>query len=302
MAMFNEKEVSLGIAPIGWCNDDMPELGGENTFQQIVSEMALAGFTGCEIGNKYPTDPAELKKALDLRGMRIASRWYSSFLISRPIEEEEKDFIANLDFLAAVGANRINVSEQSYSIQGQMDTPILTGDNKYIMNDEEWDMLCKGLNHLGRIAKDRGFKLCFHHHMGTVVQTSEETDRMMSNTDPDLVFLCYDTGHFTFAGESPLTMLEKYVDRVGHVHLKDMRLPVVEEVKKNNMSFLQAVRSGAFTVPGDGDVDFDPIFKVLADAGYKGWLLVEAEQDPAKANPLEYAMKGRAYIREHTGL
>ena len=277
MAMFNEKEVKLGIAPIGWCNDDMPELGGENTFQQIVSEMALAGFTGCEIGNKYPSDPAELKKALDLRGMRIASRWYSSFLLTRPIEEEEKDFIANLEFLAAVGADRINVSEQSYSIQGQMDTPILTGGNKHIMNEEEWDMLCKGLDHLGRIAKDHGFKLCFHHHMGTVVQTSEETDRMMSNTDPDLVFLCYDTGHFTFAGEDPLAMLTKYVDRVGHVHLKDMRLPVVEEVKKNNMSFLQAVRSGAFTVPGDGDVDFDPIFKVLADAGYKGWLLVEAE-------------------------
>ena len=170
------------------------------------------------------------------------------------------------------------------------------------MNDEEWDRFCKGLNHLGQIAKDRGFKLCFHHHMGTVVQTSEETDRMMSNTDPDLVFLCYDTGHFTFAGEDPLTMLKKYVDRVGHVHLKDMRLPVVEEARKNNYSFLKSVREGSFTVPGDGDVDFDPIFKVLADAGYKGWLLVEAEQDPAKANPLEYAMKGRAYIREHTGL
>lgn len=302
MGMFNEKEVHLGIAPIGWCNDDMPELGGENTFQQIVSEMALAGFTGCEIGNKYPTDPEELKKALDLRGMRIASRWYSSFIITRPMEKEEKDFIANLDFLEAVGANRINVSEQSYSIQGKMDTPILTGGHKYVMNDEEWDRFCKGLDHLGKIAKDRGFKLCFHHHMGTVVQTSEETDRMMSNTDPDLVFLCYDTGHFTFAGEDPLTMLRKYSDRIGHVHLKDMRLPVVEEVRKQNMSFLQAVRSGAFTVPGDGDVDFDPIFKVLADADYKGWLLVEAEQDPAKANPLEYAMKGRAYIREHTGL
>ena len=302
MSMFNEKEVKLGIAPIGWCNDDMPELGGECTFEQIVSEMALAGFTGCEIGNKYPSDPEVLKKALDLRGMRIASRWYSSFLISRPIEEEEKDFIANLDFLAAVGADRINVSEQSHSIQGKTDIPILTGNNKYIMNDEEWDRLCRGLDRLGRIAKDRDFKLCFHHHMGTVVQTSEETDRMMSNTDPDLVFLCYDTGHFTFAGEDPLAMLKKYVDRVGHVHLKDMRMPVVEEVKKNGLSFLQAVRSGAFTVPGDGDVDFDPVFKVLADAGYRGWLLVEAEQDPAKADPLEYAIKGREYIREHTGL
>ena len=300
--MFDGNSVKIGIAPIGWCNDDMPELGGENTFRQIISEMALAGFTGCEIGNKYPTDPEELRRALELRGMRIASRWYSSFILTRPLEEEEKDFISNLDFLEAVGADRINVSEQSYSIQGQMDTPILTGGNKYIMNDEEWERLCKGLDHLGRIARDRGFKLCYHHHMGTVVQTSEETDRMMAGTDQDLVFLCYDTGHFTFAGEDPLAMLRKYTDRIGHVHLKDMQLPVVEEVRKNNYSFLRSVREGAFTVPGDGDVDFDPIFRTLADAGYRGWLLVEAEQDPAKADPLEYAMKGRAYIREHTGL
>lgn len=300
--MFDESKVFLGIAPIGWCNDDMPELGAENTFKQIISEMALAGFTGCEIGNKYPSDAAELKKALDLRGMRIASRWYSSFLLTRPIEEEEKDFIQNLEFLAAVGANRINVSEQSYSIQGKVDVPILTGGHKYVMNDEEWDRFTTGLNHLGKIAKEHGFKLCFHHHMGTVVQTSEETDRMMKNTDPDLVFLCYDTGHFTFAGENPLTMLEKYADRVGHVHLKDMRLDVVEEARKNNWSFLQAVRNGAFTVPGDGGVDFDPIFSLLSKSGYTGWLLVEAEQDPAKAEPLEYAIKGRNYIREHTGL
>ena len=244
--MFDVKKVHLGIAPIGWCNDDMPELGAENTFQQTVSEMALAGFTGCEIGNKYPKDPVELKKALDLRGMRIASRWYSSFLLTRPIEEEEKDFITNLDFLAAVGANRINVSEQSYSIQGCADIPILTGGHKHVMNDAEWGLLCKGLDRLGKIAADRGFKLCFHHHMGTVVQTSEETDRMMSNTDPRYVFLCYDTGHFTFAGEDPLAMLKKYVDRVGHVHLKDMRLSVVKQVREQNMSFLQAVRSGAF--------------------------------------------------------
>ena len=300
--MFDSKNVFLGIAPIGWCNDDMPELGAENTFKQTVSEMALAGFTGCEIGNKYPSDPVELKKQLDLRGMRIASRWFSSFLLTKPYEEVEADFIRELDFLAAVGANRINVSEQSYSIQGKVDVPILTGGHKYVMNDAEWDRFCDGLNKLGRVARERGFKLCFHHHMGTVVQTSEETDRMMANTDPDCVFLCYDTGHFTFAGEDPLAMLKKYVDRVGHVHLKDMRLRVVEEVRKNNWSFLTAVRNGAFTVPGDGDVDFDPVFKVLSDAGYQGCLLVEAEQDPAKADPLEYAIKGRTYIREHTGL
>ncbi len=193
------------------------------------------------------------------------------------------------------------MSEQSHSIQGQTDTPIL-GDAKYVMNDEEWQRFCEGLNKLGEAANKRGFKLCFHHHMGTVVQTADETDRMMQNTDPRYVFLCYDTGHFTFAGEDPLTMLKKYADRVGHVHLKDMRREVVDRVKPEGWSFLRAVREGAFTVPGDGCVAFDPIFELLSKAGYEGWLLVEAEQDPAKANPFEYAQKAREFIREHTGL
>ncbi len=302
MALFDAGKVKLGIAPIGWCNDDMPELGAENTFRQTVSEMALAGFTGCEIGNKYPNDPKELKWELDLRGMRIASRWFSSFLLTEPLEKNIAAFEKELDFLSAVGANRINVSEQSYSIQGQVNTPILSGNHKPVMNDAEWARFTKGLDTLGKIAVKRGFKLCFHHHMGTVVQTAEETDRMMAATDPRYVFLCYDTGHFTFAGEDPLAILKKYVDRVGHVHLKDMRLPVVEEARRNEWSFLTSVRNGAFTVPGDGDVAFDPVFRVLSDAHYEGWLLVEAEQDPAKANPLEYAIKGRRYIAEHTGL
>lgn len=300
--MFNKEKVFLGIAPIGWCNDDMPELGGECTFEQIVSEMALAGFTGCEIGNKFPKDADVLKKALDLRGMTIASRWYSSFILDRDFAEEEKDFKANLEFLKKVGASRINVSEQSGSIQGKTDVPILTGNHKRIMNDEEWKRMNDGLNKLGKIAKDNGFKLCFHHHMGTVIQTLEETEKMLANTDPEYVYLCFDTGHFTFAGEDPLPVLKKYVNRVGHVHLKDMRLKVVEEVKKNSYSFLKAVRSGAFTVPGTGDIDFKPILKVLEDSNYEGWLLIEAEQDPALANPLEYAIKGRKYINSCTGL
>ena len=299
--MFNKEKVHLGMAPIGWCNDDMPELGAENTFRQTVSEMALAGFTGTEIGNKYPTDPKELKWELDLRGMRVASRWFSSFLLTRSFEEVAADFEKNLAFLAAVGANRINVSEQSHSIQGQTDTPVL-GNAKYVMNDEEWDCFCGGLDKLGEIANKHGFKLCFHHHMGTVVQTAEETDRMMAGTAPDKVFLCYDTGHFTFAGEDPLAMLRKYAKRVGHVHLKDMRRQVVDQVAPKGWSFLKAVREGAFTVPGDGCVAFDPMFELLSQSGYEGWLLVEAEQDPALANPLEYAIKARKFIREHTGL
>ena len=300
--MFDKNQVKLGIAPIGWCNDDMPELGAENTFRQTISEMALAGFTGCEIGNKYPSDPAVLKWELDLRGMRIASRWFSSFLLTKPYEEVEAEFIKELEFLAAVGCNRINVSEQSFSIQGKTDIPVLSGGHKPVMDDAQWAVFCDGLNRLGTVAADRGFKLCFHHHMGTVVQSAAETDRMLANTDPRYVFLCYDTGHFTFAGEDPLLMLQKYADRVGHVHLKDMRLSVVQQVKEQGWSFLTAVRNGAFTVPGDGDVEFDPVFQLLSKAGYEGWLLVEAEQDPAKANPLEYAIMARKYIAEHTGL
>lgn len=298
--MLDPKKVFLGIAPIGWTNDDMPELGAENTFQQCVSEMALAGFAGTEIGNKYPADAAVLKHMLDVRGLRIASRWFSSFLITKPLEGNIKAFEAELKFLKAVGAGAINVSEQSYSVQGMEDTPIFG--YKYIMNEAEWKKLIEGLNVLGKIAAEQGFRLCFHHHMGTVVQTAEETERLMDETDAKYVHLCYDTGHFVFTGADPVVMLKKYINRIGHVHLKDVRLPVLTRTHKENLSFLTAVREGAFTVPGDGDFDFTPIFDLLSKANYTGWLLVEAEQDPAKANPFEYAQKARAYIGTKTGL
>ena len=299
--MFDKNKVKLGIAPIAWTNDDMPDLGKENTFEQCVSEMALAGFTGSEVGNKYPKDPEVLKKALELRGVEICNQWFSSFLITKPFEEVEKEFRAQLTFLKAMGAKVIGASEQSHSVQGQMDTPVYG--HKYEMNDEEWDIFCTGMNKLGKIAKEEyGIALTFHHHMGTVVQSLAEVDRMMENTDPEYVSLLFDTGHFTYCGEDPLEVVKKYVHRIKHVHLKDIRPEVVEQVKKENMSFLAGVRAGAFTIPGDGCINYDPIFKVLEDAGYEGYMVVEAEQDPAKANPLEYAIRARKFIAEKTGL
>ena len=299
--MFDKNKVKLGIAPIAWTNDDMPDLGKENTFEQCVSEMALAGFTGSEVGNKYPKDPEVLKKALELRGVEICNQWFSSFLITKPFEEVEKEFRAQLTFLKAMGAKVIGASEQSYSVQGQMDTPVFG--HKYEMNDEEWDTFCTGMNKLGKIAKEEyGIALTFHHHMGTVVQSLAEVDRLMENTDPEYVSLLFDTGHFTYCGEDPLEVVKKYVHRIKHVHLKDIRPEVVEQVKKENMSFLAGVRAGAFTIPGDGCINYDPIFKVLEDAGYEGYMVVEAEQDPAKANPLEYAIRARKFIAEKTGL
>lgn len=299
--MFDKSKVKLGIAPIAWTNDDMPDLGKENTFEQCVSEMALAGFTGSEVGNKYPKDPAELKKALDLRGVEICNQWFSSFLITKPFEEVEKEARAQLAFLKAMGSKIIGFSEQSHSVQGQLETPVFG--RKYEMNDEEWDMLCTGLNKLGKIAKEEyGITFTFHHHMGTVVQTDAETQRMLDNTDPNYVSLLYDSGHFAYSGEDPVAMVKKYIGRIKHVHLKDIRREIVDKVKAENMSFLDGVRAGAFTIPGDGCIDFEPIFKVLEDAGYEGYMLVEAEQDPAKANPLEYAIRARKYIAEKTGL
>lgn len=299
--MLNKEKVKLGIAPIAWTNDDLPDLGAENTFEQCVSEMALAGYTGSEVGNKYPKDPKELKKALDLRGMEICNQWFSSFLITKPFEEVEKEFRSQLEYLKEMGAKIIGASEQSYSVQGQQDTPIFG--HKYVMNDEEWERFCNGMNALGKIAKEEyGISLTFHHHMGTVVQNPDEVERMMENTDPEYVSLLFDTGHFTYCGADPLEMVKKYIGRIKHVHLKDIRPEVVKEVKEKELSFLDGVRMGAFTVPGDGCIDFDPIFKVLEENDYEGYMLVEAEQDPAKANPLEYAMKARDFIREKTGL
>lgn len=291
-----KEDVKLGIAPIAWTNDDMPDLGAENTFEQCVSDMALAGFTGCEVGNKYPKDPAVLKAALDLRGLTIANQWFSSFVLSKPMEEVEKDFIAQCKFLKAVGADTIGASEQSYSIQGQMHTPVF--ECKYVMVQKEWERFAKGMNRLGEIADSMGMKLVYHHHMGTVVQTAAEIDKMMDMTDPDKFSLLFDSGHLKYCGEDHVEVLKKHVKRVKHVHLKDIRPDVVKKVKDEKLSFLQGVRAGAFTVPGDGCIDFAPIFDILDAAGYKGWMIVEAEQDPAKANPLVYALKAREYIRK----
>lgn len=299
--MFTGKNVKLGIAPIAWTNDDLPELGGENTFQQCVSEMALAGFTGSEVGNKYPKDPAVLKPMLELRGIEICNAWFSTFLISKPYVETEAEFEKHVAFLAAMGAKVVGVSEQSYSTQGIQTQPVF--ENKYVMNDEEWALLCDGLNKLGKLSLEKyGVALTFHHHMGTVVQSAAETDRLMEGTDPQYVSLLFDSGHFAYCGENPTELVQRHAKRIKHVHLKDIRPDVVARVREERLSFLEGVRQGAFTIPGDGCVEFDPIFNVLAESGYEGYMVVEAEQDPAKANPLEYAIRARKFIREHSGL
>ncbi|MEN4980350.1 MAG: myo-inosose-2 dehydratase [Erwinia billingiae] len=297
----NKDNVKLAIAPIGWTNDDMPELGAENTFQQIVSEMALAGFTGSEVGSKYPRDPAVLKPMLDIRGVQICNAWFSTFFANGDKAKTIDEFINHRDFLHAMGAKVIGCSEQSKSIQG---TSLSVLDEKPYFTDEEWQLTADGYNELAKLAAEKGMQVCLHHHMGTAIQTTEEIDRFMAITNDD-VFLLFDTGHAYYSEGSQakmLAILEKYLPRINHVHLKDVRDEVVAEVRSQKLSFLDGVKKGTFTVPGDGVIDFTPVFKILDESGYKGWMVVEAEQDPALANPFEYAVKARKYIRETAGL
>ena len=298
--MLDPKKVKLAIAPIGWTNDDMPDLGGENTFEQCVSEMALTGFKGSEIGNKYPKDTAVLKHKLDVRGLTICNAWFSTLFLSEPYEVTIQNFLAHRDRLHALGAKVIGASEQGDSIQGK-DVNIF-GTSKPRWTDEQWALIARGYNELGALAQEVGMTLTMHHHMGTGVQTAEEIDRFMDIVDPEKVFLLFDSGHLTFAGIDPLPILKKYIGRIRHIHLKDVRLTIRERAEREGWSFLTAVRNGVFTVPGDGDVDFAPLFDVIEESGYEGWVVVEAEQDPALANPFEYAKMARANIREKTGL
>ena len=222
--MLNPDKVKLAIAPIGWTNDDMPDLGAENTFEQCISEMALAGFSGSEIGNKYPSDPAVLKPYLDIRGLQICNAWFSSYLTSKPYEETIAAFKQHCDKLHALGAKVIGASEQGNSIQGCLDKSIL--DEKPVYTEAQWQTVARGFNEMGAYARSKGMYFTVHHHMGTGVQTAEEIDRLMELTDPELVFLLFDSGHLTFAGIDPVPVLEKYARRVKHVHLKDVRLDV----------------------------------------------------------------------------
>lgn len=297
----NINNVKLGIAPIGWTNDDLPELGSENTFEQCISEMALAGFTGSEVGNKYPRNTSVLKHKLEQRGIQICNAWFSTFFANDDYDKTLAGFIEHRDFLYAMGAKVIGCSEQSQSIQGK-DLPIFY--NKPLFSDKEWSLVTEGYNKLAELAAEKGMKVCLHHHMGTGIQTAEEIARFMNAVSPE-VGLLFDTGHIYYSDgsqEAMLAVLETWIDRIWHIHLKDVRDEIVTRVKNEKLCFLDGVKQGSFTVPGDGVLDFSPVFALLDEKGYKGWMVVEAEQDPAIANPFDYAKKARCYIRNTAGI
>lgn len=293
------KKVWLGVTPTLWWNDDFLSIDIGIPFGQCVSEMALAGFQGCSIGHKYPTDLNVLKWELDLRGLRVSEPWASTYFTIKDMETQTfQAFDEQLTIIKTMGGTDLVVAELGQAVHQQ---PIALFANRPIFTDDQWNSLSQGLNKLGVIANEAGMRLCYHPHMGTGVMTGENVDRLMGMTDPTLVNLLIDTAHLYFAGSDPLAVATKHAKRIKHVHLKDIRPNIADEIKKMNLSFRDAIEAGVFTVPGDGVIDFVPILSVLSAAGFEGWLVVEAEQDPAKANPLEYAIKARTYLRKILG-
>ena len=240
--------ITWGIAPIGWRNDDIPEIGAENTLSHLLSDIVVAGFQGTEAGGFFP-DTKILKKELELRKLRIAGKWFSSFLIRDGVQSVSKQFHEHCAFLKEVNASVAVVSEQTYSIQG---TAKNVFGEKPFFTDEEWKVFTQGLNELGKIATDYDLHLVYHHHMGTGVQTLEEIDRLMALTDSSYVHLLYDTGHIFVSDNDYMTLLKKHRNRIKHVHFKDVRLTTLKNCKNNHLSFLQSFLKGMFTVPGDG--------------------------------------------------
>ena len=284
--------VKLGIAPIAWSNDDMPELGGDTPLEQCLSEASEAGFSGIESGGKFPKKSNELIPLLDKYNLKLCSGWYGANLRINSVKEEIELIQDQLKLFQDCKAPCIVFAEVSDSIAGDPKRPLSTRPK---MTADEWIIYCKKISEIGKYLEDQGMPLAYHHHMGTVIETQKDTERLLENTS-DQVKLILDTGHMLFAGGNSIEVANNFKERIIHVHCKDMRKKVLEKSLKEDFSFRQAFLEGAFTVPGDGFIDYEPLLAFLKKNNYNGWLVVEAEQDPAKANPLEYARIGYNYL------
>ena len=286
--------IKLGVAPIAWSNDDMPELGGETTLEQCLSEASRAGFTGIESGGKFPKNSKELLPKLEKENLQLCSGWYGASLLKNTPKEEFKLMREQMNLFKDCKSPCMVFAEVTKSIQSDPKIPL---SQKPKLSEDEWKLLISRINEIGKMMLDENMPLAYHHHMGTVIETEAETRRLIENTNDD-VKLLIDTGHLLFAKGNSIKLTEDFIERIIHVHCKDIRKDVLEKSLKNDCTFRQAFLDGAFTVPGDGCIDYKPFLTILRKKNYKGWLVVEAEQDPAKANPFEYAKIGFNYLNK----
>jgi inosose dehydratase len=282
--------ILYGTNPIAWSNDDDRTLGAHITLEQCLDEAARIGFDGIEKGHKFPTTVEGLKAVLDPRGLRFVSGWHSTNLLVNSLDSEKAAMQPFLDVLKGMGARVIIVCETSNAVHGN-DAVALK--DRPRLADDRWAAFGAGVEALAQFAAAQGITLVYHHHMGTIVETEDEIDRLMALTGP-ATHLLLDTGHCRFGGGDPARLARRHMARIGHIHAKNVRPAIMAEVRDQGLSFLQGVRRGVFTVPGDseGGVDFAPVLKTAAEHGYSGWLVIEAEQDAALRNPFQYQSLG----------
>lgn len=292
--------IRYGTNPIAWSNDDDRSIGAHLTLEDCLTDCEKIGFDGIEQGHKMPQDGAELRKVLAAHALVFVSGWHSLNLLSHDVEAEKAAIQPHLDMLKANDCKVCIVCETSNAIHGD-DTKALA--DKPVLAVDGWAKFGADVEAIAQHCAAQGIDLVYHHHMGTVVQTGEEIDLLMAHTGPATKLLL-DTGHAWFGGSDPADLAKKYMDRVRHIHAKNVRPAIRKQVESERLSFLEGVRRGVFTVPGDpeGGIDFLPVLKIAAQHGYDGWLVIEAEQDPLVRNPLEYQSMGlkalKAFARE----
>jgi inosose dehydratase len=286
--------IRFGVSPIAWINDDMPELGGDTPLESVLRDIQEVGFAGVELGGKFPRNPDELRQLLGRYKLDLVGGWYSSNLLERDAAAEIDALRVHLELLQALGSKVFIVAETSNAIHGDRARPLTQSPE---LNDEELKNFGERLTKVADFIEGQGLRLAYHHHLGTVVETASELDRFLKVTG-DAVGLTLDTGHAALGGIDAVSVIEQVPARIAHVHCKDVRRSVFESFSNGSRSFLDGVIEGMFTVPGDGDLDFRPLFEALAAMNYSGWVIVEAEQDPAMADPRAFAKIGLGTLRD----
>jgi inosose dehydratase len=286
--------IRFGVSPIAWINDDMPELGGDTPLATVLSDASEIGFHGIELGGKFPRDPPVLRELLDEHGLDLVGGWYSGALLNRSAQAEIAALQSHLKLLQAMGSNVFIFAETSNAIHGERRRALAATPR---LDPARWPFFGEALTEVADYVRAQGLSFAYHHHLGTVVERAQDIDAFLKMTGPS-VGLTVDTGHAALGGIDPVALIRSNPARIAHVHCKDVRPGVFERVVNGGGSFLDGVLAGMFTVPGDGKLDYGAVMRALAEIDYAGWIIVEAEQDPARADPRRYGELGLATLRE----
>lgn len=281
-------KAKLGMSPIAWWNDDLPELSDDISLEECLRQSRSAGFTGMEMGRRFPSDPLVMLPILKKADVTLCGGWFSGTLVSEDLSANKGRIAPMIELFKAVDAPCIVYGEVGRSIQGDRSKPLAT---KAVLSGDEMKTYAHKVTEFGEWCADQGMPLSYHHHLAAVVQFEHELDAFMNHSGEGIPLLL-DAGHLAFAGGNVLRAIDHHHQRISHVHVKDVRMEIIKALDWTKSSFLDAVALGAFTVPGDGSLDFKPIVQKFADYGYEGWFVVEAEQDPKKNSPLKMAEVG----------